>query len=221
MSYLRVIALGSLGNSEVWSCGLSYRYFELFGSSMTQTMLESLVQRLIANITTSTIGARFRTAMSGSASVVGWRVEQHEENESISAVAQNNYGTAIVGTGTATKTPQDSVVISLRTDTPGATGRGRIYWPALGATLSASYKLTTPAPVDLIADAKALFKLIGDQINAELAANSYAVTVELAVRSPTNHVSRKVTRLQIGDVLDTQRRRRDKIAEAYASTTYP
>lgn len=221
MSYLKVIALGSLGNGEVWSCGLTYRYFEIFGSQMTQTMLESVVQRIITAVTPTGLGTRLRNLMSSSATLTGWRVEQHNEDESINAVAQNNYGTAISGSGTATKTPQDSCVISLRTDTPGATGRGRIYWPALGATLSTSYKLTTPAPADVLVDAKALFKLIGDQLNAELAANSYAVTVELAVRSPTNHVSRKVVRLQAGDVLDTQRRRRDKLAEAYAATTYP
>lgn len=221
MSYLKVIALGALGNGEVWSCGLNYRYFELFGSQMSQSMLESTVQRIITAVTGTSLGPRLRALMSSSATLTGWRVEQHDEDESINAVAQNNYGTAISGTGTATKTPQDSCVISLRTDTPGATGRGRIFWPALGATLSAAYKLTTPAPADVLTDAKALFKLIGDQLNAELAANSMAVTVELAVRSPTNHVSRKVVRLQAGDVLDTQRRRRDKIVEAYAATTYP
>ena len=46
-------------------------------------------------------------------------------------------------------------------------------------------------------------------------------TVELAVRSITGHTSYQVNQLRAGDVLDTQRRRRDKLVESYATSQYP
>lgn len=221
MSYIRIIMLGGLGDAEVWTCGLSYRNFELFPASMTQTMIESLATRLVTVIDATAIGSNLRTLISSSAEIRGWRVEQHEEDESLANVAEAFYATAIAGTGTPTKTPQDAVVISLRTSTPGARGRGRVYLPALGASLNASFRLTGPTPAVILAGARGLFRLIGDQINAEWAANSIAVTAELCVRSVTAHQSRKVERVQVGDVLDTQRRRRDRIPENYSVLTYP
>lgn len=221
MSYLRVIALGSIGGVEEWSSGVSYRFFQLSFVDMTQSQLESLVQRLITNVTSTALPATLRSLMSTGATLTGWRVESHGEDEKLLAVAQNNYPTPIAGTGTPTKAPQDALVFSFRTSTPGARGRGRTYWPALGAGLSATFNLFTPTAAAVAADAKVLYKLIGDQINAELAANSLAATVELAVRSGSDHSSRLVNRIQVGNVLDTQRRRRDSLVESYQIVSYP
>ena len=55
MSYLRVIALGSIGGVEEWSSGVSYRFFQLSFVDMTQSQLESLVQRLITNVTSTAL----------------------------------------------------------------------------------------------------------------------------------------------------------------------
>lgn len=221
MTYLRVIALGSIGGVEEWSSGVTYRFFQLSFVSMTQSQLESLVQRLITNIPAATLPAGLKGLLSTAGSLTGWRVESHDENEKLLAVAQNNYAAPIKGTGTPQKSPQDALVISLRTDTPGARGRGRTYWPAIGAGLNATFNLQLPTPQEVADGAKALYKLIGDQINAELAANSLAATVELAVRSGADHLSRQVNRLQVGNVLDTQRRRRDALVESYLVLNYP
>jgi hypothetical protein len=48
-----------------------------------------------------------------------------------------------------------------------------------------------------------------------------ALRVALSVRSGTDHVCRDVTSIQVGSVLDTQRRRRDVLPETYNSVTYP
>ena len=96
-----------------------------------------------------------------------------------------------------------------------------MYWPALAAPLGTDFKITSANSLGYATAAAQLLKLIGDQINAEWAANSIAVTTELAVRSTTDHVSRKVERIQVGDVLDTQRRRRDRLSETYSVVNYP
>lgn len=221
MSYIKTILLGGIGSSEVFSTGMAWRNFELFGASMTQVMIESLSRRLITNITSAAIPTGLKTLMSNGAEFRGWRVEQHDEDESLTNVAESFYPTPIAGTGSASKTPQDSLVFSLRTSTPGARGRGRMYWPALGATLGSDFKLTNPSAATVALAAATLADMVGDQINLEWAANSMAVTCELAVRSTTDHVSRKVERIQVGDVLDTQRRRRDNLPETYVVQSYP
>lgn len=221
MSYIKTIMLGRLGASEQWSCGITWRNFELFAASMSQTMIESLAQRLVTNITGTAIPANIKSLWSNSAGLIAWRVEQHGEDEKLTNVGEAAYATQIVGTGSASKSPQDAIVVSMRTSTPGARGRGRLYWPALGVSLTSEFALSSPTPAAIALASAQLFKLVGDQITAEWAANSMAVTPELAVRSVTDHQSRKVERLQVGSVLDTQRRRRDKLIESYAVQNYP
>lgn len=221
MAYTRVIVQGSLQGVETWSTGANFSFFASVFGGFNQTQCESIVQRLLTNITTAQFPTSLRALLSTSGSITGWRVETHQEDESISAVAENNYATAVLGSGSATKSPQDCVVFSLRSGTPGARGRGRMYWPALGCTLGTGFKISGPAPAAIAGDAKALLNLIGDQLNAELAANSVVATVELAVRSQVAHDNNPVIRLQVGDVMDTQRRRRDALVESYAVTAYP
>lgn len=188
---------------------------------MTQEMIESLSRRLITNIPSAQIPSTLKVLLSSGAQIRGWRVEQHGEDEALTNVGESFYASPISGTGSATKTPQDSLVFSLRTSTPGARGRGRMYWPALGATLGGDFKLTNPPAATVALAAATLADLVGDQINLEWSANSMAVTTELAVRSTTDHASRKVERIQVGDVLDTQRRRRDNLPETYVVQSYP
>ena len=212
---------GTFPGGEVWSTSAAFSYFASSFSGFNQSQCESIVTRLLTNIPTATWPASLKTLLAAQGAITGWRVETRQENEAISAVSENAYASPVAGTGSASKTLQDAVVISLRTATPGARGRGRMYWPALGASLDGQFRLATPSASNVADGAKTLLKLIGDQLNAELAANSIVATVELAVRSQTLHECNPVVRLQVGNVLDTQRRRRDSLVEAYATTSYP
>lgn len=221
MSYLKVSMLGAISGGEVWSTTVCYRFFALFPTTLTQQVLDSAANRLVTAITSETLPSNFRALLSASGSITGWRVTQHDENETTIGVGQANYPGPIVGANPPTKTPQDALVISLRTGQPGARGRGRVYFPAMGASTGPTFKLNAPSNSQVVSDAAVLFDLIGDQLNAELAANSMAATVELAVRSVTAHVCYQVNQLRVGDVLDTQRRRRDRLVENVATSGYP
>ena len=96
-----------------------------------------------------------------------------------------------------------------------------MYWPALAVTLSSTFQVTTPTPTALAGDAKTWLNAIGTQMNNVYIAAASAKRVALAVRSSTDHVCRDVTSIQVGSVLDTQRRRRDSLPESYVSVTYP
>jgi hypothetical protein len=47
------------------------------------------------------------------------------------------------------------------------------------------------------------------------------VAQDLAVRSKTSKTTPHVNSVRLGDVIDTQRRRRDRLVEAYASVSIP
>lgn len=143
-------------------------------------------------------------------------------DDSLLGVAVATYsGAQPPGSATANKSPQSSVVISLRTDSPGASGRGRMYWPALNVTLGSNLRIAT-ADRDGIAAAAAEY-LNGVQEAMEAAAATLPPwsTLPLAVRSKTTLTTPHVVRLMVGDVLDTQRRRRDALPENYTSLAYP
>ena len=96
-----------------------------------------------------------------------------------------------------------------------------MYWPALGATLGSTFQLTAPTSEAVVADAKTWLSAIGNQINSEYIAQGSALRAVLAVRSVTDHACRDVKQVQVGTVLDTQRRRRQDFRETYASVAYP
>jgi hypothetical protein len=106
--------------------------------------------------------------------------------------------------------------VSLRTDTPGGSGRGRLYWPAAGASVTTSLRLSTPAKETLLTNFTTYLHSLETQF-----ANAFpTIGFDLAVRSKTTRTTPHVNRLQIGDVIDVQRRRRDNLQEAYASGAF-
>lgn len=221
MAYIRTILKGSLGAVEVWSTSTNWGIFGIHPDSPDQALVDGILARLITYTTVTNVPASFKTLLSSGSSITGWRVELRGENELTLSVAEGLLGTPVTGGGSASKTPQDAVVFSLRTSTPGPRGRGRMYFPAVGASLSAAFQLTGPSPAGIAADAKTWLNAIGSQMNAYFASISSVLTVVLSVRSQTDHVCRNVNQIQVGAVLDTQRRRRDSLPETYASVSYP
>ena len=96
-----------------------------------------------------------------------------------------------------------------------------MYWPALGAGINASFQITTPTPAATAADVRTWLNAIGGQMNAYYISIASALRVVLSVRSVTDAVNRDIVNIQVGSVLDTQRRRRDALPESYASVPYP
>lgn len=96
-----------------------------------------------------------------------------------------------------------------------------MYWPALACSLNASFQLSTPVPATVASSVKTLLQAINTAMDGVYVAAASALRVALSVRSGTDHVCRNVTSIQIGSILDTQRRRRDLLPEAYSSIAYP
>lgn len=221
MAYWRVIMKGSLGAVETWSTSVAFGVVGLSPDTANAALTDAMAQAIAVASNTTNVGSNLRLLLSAQGTYDLVRVERRAEDESVLNVSEVLLGTQIVGTGTASKTPQDALVFSLRTTTPGARGRGRMYWPALGSSLSATFQLTAPTNSNAAAAAKVWLQAINTAMDGVYIAQSSALRVALSVRSGTDHVCRDVVSIQVGTILDTQRRRRDVLPESYATVAYP
>lgn len=110
------------------------------------------------------------------------------------------------GTGEAECLPfQCAPVVSLRTAQLNRAGRGRFYAPSLGVDQVAGGRMTTAAQTALADGFAQLLAGITD------AGNRIVIYHRASADFDT------VVRLDVGDVIDTQRRRRNKLVEARVS----
>jgi len=100
---------------------------------------------------------------------------------------------------------QCATVISLLTDSATRHGRGRFYLPPL-ATGTVDGGLISAATITSLDTAWTAFF---DSLNTD--------GLNPVVRNRTGHVSTPVTSARVGNVFDTQRRRRNKLVEVYTA----
>lgn len=113
---------------------------------------------------------------------------------------------ADAGTSTATCLPfQCAPVVSLRTATLNRRGRGRFYVPSLAVDQVAAGRMTTAAQTALADGAE-------DLLTGLTSAGGTVVIYHKDLGTTS-----VVTSLDVGDVIDTQRRRRNKLIEARTS----
>lgn len=119
---------------------------------------------------------------------------------------------AVVHPGTATGQslpPQVALGVSWKTQLATRAGQGRIYLPPMAVSLVFNERANMTAVNGVVAG-----------INAFWAALNTA-GLQLVVRGKTSHVSTPVTRGNVGNVFDTQRRRRNKLVEVRTALTAP
>lgn len=214
MSYVRVSILGRLQNEEVWSVNPVFDPSGEFGTTVDQTALDAASLAIATRAFPTTL----RNALSLQGYKTGARVEvRADADDSLIAISVNQLAVAVSGLTAQTMPAQSAQVVSIRTNTPGASGRGRIYWPKLGGSLDTSGRIPAADVTAFIADMKTY--LLG--IRSDLATAFTGIGFDLAVRSRQTATTPHATRIQVGNVVDTQRRRRDALPEAYTTATFP
>lgn len=123
-----------------------------------------------------------------------------------------------VGTGATMLPPQTSCVVSLRTGQTGRRGKGRLFLPPLPtAQMSSSDGLLATGTADGVALLVANFLTAGT-IDLEVPTGSH--TRPIVTGSPwTNYAT--VVNTAVGNVFDTQRRRRAQLDEVYSLRPVP
>lgn len=209
---LRVSVFGAMPNGEEWSVNPVFR-IGTGGAPLTPAQCLTIATACAA----VTVPTGLTALMQGNTTVTGVRVENRDlTNGSLASQGEALKGTPTPGTGSNIHGYQASAVISLRTGTPGASGRGRLYWPATGAALnSTDYRISSSNVSNAVTDAKTYLSGLSSAIAVT------TTTARLVVWSRKGASTADVTSLLIGNVLDSQRRRRDVLVESYTSTVFP
>ena len=218
MSYFRVSLTGTLPGNEVWSVNPQ---FMVQGEGGDLVWVQAEGQAAADAIIDLAPPSGLSVLMSPSTLLTGCRLELRGDTGTLLGAAEAAVPGGYDGDGTGVLPNQSAVVLSLRTDTPGGHGRGRLYWPATGVQVGASTGRLLPAIVSSAAAGAASYMTqIQDAINAAITI-APAATIDLAVISGTVLTQYPVVQIRVGDVVDQQRRRRDKIREVYAISGYP
>lgn len=208
---LRVSITGTLPSGEEWSVNPVYGIGGDFGMSVTNDQARQVALAVID----FSVSTGLLQVMSTGSAVTGARVEARNIAGVLEAQGEALQTSARAGTGSATHPFQSALVISLRTGLAGARGRGRLYWPATGAPLDAStLRLTSAAQSAFLSGAETYLSGIETQIETIL------TPATLCVWSRVSSALNPVLQLQVGNVLDVQRRRRDTLIESYSSIVY-
>lgn len=114
--------------------------------------------------------------------------------------------------------PQVSLVAQLAAASPvGLGAKGRMYLPGVSLNLQPNGGLSAP---QTLAIANALRTFLD---GAESAANSPGYVINASKGRPgvpfTAPVNRRVTKVRVGSIYDTQRRRRNGLSEVYSEAT--
>lgn len=213
MSYVRVSILGSSPGNEVWSINPVFDPTLEFGSTVNQTQLDAAANA-IANLNPGSI---CMALLSTSLYLTGARVEVRDDStDALLAISIATRGTPEVGSTTPLRGHQSALVVSLRTDTPGGSGRGRLYWPCVGGAVDAQLRLNSASQVAFLPQMATYLHAM----ESALATAFPTIGFDLAVRSRQTHTTPHVNKIQAGNVIDTQRRRRDKLIESYVNAAF-
>lgn len=224
MSHLLVRPLGTGPQGEVWTFGLRYTQG---GDQESDPVTPAQLQQMATDVALSFGGAGMpagvQNCLSSSLGIRGYRVEQYITvpdgpifKAELTGAAEALYAGVQPGAQNPARPAQIAMVVTLNNGAQyGRTGRGRIYIPAVAFPgMTAQLRFATTAGGDgipaILAAVNDMQEAWGDAINAA------AVSVpphELTVFSRKLGTFRPVDNMSIGDVPDTQRRRRDAWTE--------
>lgn len=217
MSYIRVQLRGTLAVAEVWSVNPAFNETTNV-SDWDQEAGQNAANAIAALALPSALNTLRSNAGQGSTV----RVERRSDAGDLLGAAEATWTAGKAASSGGSQPPQTSVVLSLRSTVPGARGRGRLYWPAIAAQLdSETLRLTTPTPQAVATAAATYLDRIASALKNALQPSPSLIDYDLCVVSPTTGTKTRIVRIEVGDILDVQRRRRDRLAEVYASAPMP
>lgn len=208
---LRISVTGTMPNGEEWSVNPCFALNDFpVSTSPAQVAAVAQAAALI------TVQPGLRAAWAQNTQHTGVRVEARTKAGVLENQAEAVRSVPSVGTGANVHPFQTAWVTSLRTAHVGASGRGRLYWPGGGVPLDIdSYRPTDALTASTLTAVKTYMSDLQTAVRLTFG------TAVLAVWSRKLQILYPVNQLQMGNILDTQRRRRDALVETYTSVAYP
>lgn len=213
IDYNRISWIGTLAGGEIWSTACSFNTD--FGTGPVKSF-EDLADWAAAVGAISWAGyPSISKGLSSIGRLTGVRAEYIDSTGHVSQLALYTLPSAFAGSASPASPFQVAAVASLLTGRPGRSYRGRMYWPALGFTLS-----TTTAKLSTT-DQQELANNVADLLTKTGAAAGVDFAMVPVVASQVKGVTTPISTVRVGSVLDTQRRRRNSEVEAYLTADIP
>lgn len=211
-SRVHVRFIGTMGSPavETWSVGVNFGTVGGAGAGDT-AIIQNLATTVADYVDTTTALQPLFDEMSTAVTMTNVEVYGYQTEGAADAAGAAPLPAPKQGSGTIKSPFQIARCVSLQTSQPGASRRGRFYVPAMGASPAITGKVPPPAGYLLA------WKTLFNQIEASWTGSA---PIELGVYSKTLALVTPVTSMRVGDVLDTQRRRRDALTETYSSIAY-
>lgn len=197
---------GTLGVSERWSVGICFAK-DPQGGLVTATQLETWLAGVESYLVSLPTTNSLRTMLGSAGKITQARAYYYPASGPAVQSSTNVFSSPIGQSSTTTKPPQCALAITLQTQVQSPAGRGRIYWPCLTGTINDS-TLKVSGIGSPAQDFAAFLAAVSDAAGAD-------GPLFPSVYSPSTDSVTPVTFVRAGDVLDTQRRRRDKLVETY------
>lgn len=213
-SYIKLTWGGSLANDEeIWTCGIHFanQNADVLGGAWTS--IDGTVMSNIANV------IRTMHTTSGLAIPQGVKLEWVKvaligrDGKYEQAPKEFIFSTAAGGATSSPYAPQLSTVITLQSNKYKDPGKfNRYYVPSLGPIGASNYKYTK-AMTDEMAEAHATML---DDLNDIFNGLSGQMTLRAAAVNQKTASYEYITKVKVGSIVDTQRRRRNKLVEEYS-----
>lgn len=214
LPYARISILGTLVNGEVWSVNPAFTGNFTAGQMPSRAELQAWLNAIDSGVAFPSFQSLSK-ALSGSGAITGYRVSTYGENGRLLDYVEKQTSQPITGSSTLRLPPTAAVCLSLGTGVVGRSGRGRLFWPALGLTLNpATGRIPTADCLGMAQDAVAMLAALA-------AAGPDLYDPEPAVYSRVSGNPAVVDNVRVGDLVDSQRGRKDAFSDNYSIALMP
>lgn len=205
--------IGTAATGEVWQCGVHYAPITPSGvvGNPTQAQADALWNQL------SGYHAATQAGIANAAKMTFVKVAHLDiqgEYTTDPVISDHSAEPVSGGVGVGTSIPQGTVAVTMHSGTTfGKANYGRFYLPWASFSVSDSGHIGSGQVGNLLTLTTNVFEACYTAVNTNSASGgTLALTNMSQVGAGTN---KRPTQWRIGDVVDTQRRRRNRIAENY------
>jgi len=213
---VRCTLFGSMySGAEIWSTGFYLGSVDADAQNPTEEFADAVLSAWEDFFTATNTSISFNWKTHG----VKLALLNTNETTDTANVIQKTYATAIAGqNGGSGFPPQVSLVASLLAGLGTQPGdKGRMFIPGIASGLDTTGHATTGYNATIANNLKTFF----DEIDASFDAPGTLINAShpAPVIGGPSPVNKSVTLIRVGNVYDTQRKRRNALAESYASAT--
>lgn len=227
MSHLLVSWQGNSPGGEVWSTGLRFCAALDTEAPITPGLLQpsgSALQAMADGIGALNTNKGFPTRaindLSAALDLASIRVSWLDSQGVLGSAAEYTFPTPVHGSDSMDRPLQVALVMTLNQGAQyGRHYRGRMFLPSIaGPPLDTQGRVAATARTDRLVEWATFIDQVATVIDEQAGGGGVIYPI---VWSRTTKLARTVNNLAMGDVLDTQRRRRDRLREARTVVPLP